>query len=325
MARRELGPASLAVLQAVAAAMTDDDRHVLVACSGGADSLALAFGAQRVGARLGRPVGAAIVDHGLQPGSTAVAARARDQLSSLGLAPVRVLTVQIDATDRSGPEGAARSARYAALDAEAAANHATVLLGHTLDDQAETVLLGLARGSGPRSLAGMAQRSGRLLRPLLGLRRSVTQQACRELGLEPWTDPQNDDRQFTRVRVRHTVLPVLEAELGPGIAEALARTADLARDDADLLDQLAAAADPGTDTLDCAALLDLPAALRTRVIRRWLLRHGVPEPTAVHVGMVAALVTAWRGQESVDLPRVRVLRQAGHLTIQPARDESLKN
>ena len=317
MARRELGPASLAVVQAVAAALTDADRHLLVACSGGADSLALAFGAQRVGERLGRPVSAAVVDHGLQPGSAAVAARARDQLSNLGLTPARVLPVQIDRSDRRGPEGAARSARYAALEAEAAGHHATVLLGHTLDDQAETVLLGLARGSGARSLAGMAQRAGRLLRPLLGLPRRVTQQACRELGLEPWTDPQNDDRQFTRVRVRVTVLPTIEAELGPGIAEALARTADLVRDDADLLDQLAATADPGTDTVDCAALLELPAALRTRVIRRWLLRHGVPEPTAAHVGMVAALVTAWRGQERVDLPRVRVSRQAGHLTIQP--------
>ena len=319
MARRELGPASLAVVQAVAASLTETDRHLLVACSGGADSLALAFAAQRVARRLGRPVGAAVVDHGLQPGSAAVAVRARDQLSDLGLTPVRVLTLQVDPTDRSGPEGAARAARYAALDAEAAADQATVLLGHTLDDQAETVLLGLARGSGTRSLAGMAPRSGRLLRPLLRLRRSVTQQACHELGLEAWTDPQNTDRQFSRVRVRHPVLPTIEAELGPGIAEALARTADLARDDADLLDRLAAEADPGTNTLDCAALLGLPAALRTRVIRRWLLRHGVPEPTAGHVGMVAALVTAWRGQDWVDLPRVRVARQAGHLTIQPSR------
>ena len=222
MARRELGPASLAVVQAVSAALTEADRHLLVACSGGADSLALAFAAHRVATRLGRPVGAAVVDHGLQPGSAAVAVRARDQLSELGLSPVRVLPIQIDPTDRSGPEGAARAARYAALDAEAAADQATVLLGHTLDDQAETVLLGLARGSGTRSLAGMAARSGRLLRPLLGLRRSVTQQACYELGLEAWTDPQNADRQFSRVRVRHSVLPTIEAELGPGIAEALA-------------------------------------------------------------------------------------------------------
>jgi len=319
MARRELGPASLAVVQAVAAAVTDADQRLLVACSGGADSLALAFAAERVASRLGRAVGAVVVDHGLQPGSADVAVRVRDRLRGLGLDPVRVVTVHIDRATRGGPESAARAARYAALEAEAAAvpPPAAILLGHTLDDQAETVLLGLARGSGTRSLAGMAARTGNLVRPLLGLRRRVTEQACDELGLEPWTDPQNADRIFTRVRVRTSVLPAVEAELGPGIAEALARTAQLARDDADLLDQLAVAADPGTDTLDCASLHELPAALRTRVIRRWLLRHGVPEPSAVHVRMVAALVTAWRGQERVDLPRVRVIRQAGQLTIQP--------
>ena len=136
------------------------------------------------------------------------------------------------------------------------------------------MLLGLARGSGVRSLAGMAVRSGRLLRPLLGLRRALTEQACAELGLQPWSDPHNADPAYARVRARRDALPALEAALGPGIAEALARTAALARDDADLLDALAADADPGTDTLDCAELAALPAALRTRVIRRWLLRHG---------------------------------------------------
>jgi tRNA(Ile)-lysidine synthase len=157
----------------------------------------------------------------------------------------------------------------------------------------------------------MAARSGRLVRPLLGLRRSVTERACTELGLNPWRDPHNVDRRFARVRARVTVLPTLEAELGPGIVEALARTAALARDDADLLDQLAAEADPGTDTLDCAALLALPAALRTRVLRRWLLRHGADEVTMAHLVAVDALVTDWRGQGSADLPTVRVTRQDG--------------
>ena len=140
-----------------------------------------------------------------------------------------------------GPEAAARQARYRALDAEARARAATVLLGHTLDDQAETVLLGLARGSGSRSLAGMVPRAGHLVRPFLQIRRTTTEQVCAELGLEPWQDPHNSDRRFTRVRVRDTVLPTLEAELGPGVAEAWRRTAELVRDDNELLDQLAAA------------------------------------------------------------------------------------
>jgi tRNA(Ile)-lysidine synthase len=312
MARRELGPATLAVSQAVAAALTEADTHLLVACSGGADSLALAFGALRAATTSRRQLTAMVVDHALQPGSATIAQRARDQLCRLGIAEVVISRVTID-PGQGGPEAAARRARYSALEAEAATRKATIWLGHTLDDQAETVLLGLARGSGSRSLTGMAARSGRLVRPLLGLRRSVTEQACVELGLDPWRDPHNADRRFARVRVRATVLPTLEAELGPGIVEALARTASLVREDADLLDQLAADADPGTDTLDCAALLALPAALRTRVLRRWLLRHGADEATLSHVGMVDALVTDWHGQGPAHLPGVSVTRQDGRV------------
>ena len=317
MARRELGPATLAVSQAVAAALTESDVHLLVACSGGADSLALAFGAHRAATAHRRRLTAVVIDHALQPGSAAVAARAEDQLCGLGFGEVVVVPVRIEVADPGGPEAAARQARYAALRAEAATRQATIWLGHTLDDQAESVLLGLARGSGTRSLAGIAPRADRLVRPLLSLRRSVTEQACTELGLDPWRDPHNADPRFTRVRVRSQVLPTLEAELGPGIAEALARTAALARDDADLLDRLAADADPGTDILDCAALLALPAALRTRVIRRWLLRHGAAEVASRHVAMVSGLVTAWRGQGPIDLPGVRVTREDGSLTCLP--------
>ena len=316
MARRELGPATSAVSQAVAAALTESDTHLLVACSGGADSLALAFGALRAAAASSRQLSAMVVDHGLQSGSAAVAEQARDQLCGLGILDVVISRVNVD-SGRGGPEAAARQARYAALGAEADTRQATIWLAHTMDDQAETVLLGLARGSGPRSLTGMATRSGRLVRPLLGLRRSVTERACAELGLEPWSDPHNDDPRFARVRVRRAVLPTLEAELGPGVAEALARTAALARDDADLLDVLAADADPGTDILDAAALLDRPAALRTRVIRRWLLRHGADEVTASHVAAVDALVTRWHGQGEIHLPGVRVTRQDGSLHCQP--------
>jgi tRNA(Ile)-lysidine synthase len=317
MARRELGPATLAVAQAVTAALTESDSHLLVACSGGPDSLALAFGALRAATTHRRQLTAVVVDHGLQPESAVVAERARDQLCGIGLTDVVVVPVQIQIAGPGGPEAAARQARYAALRAEAATRQATIWLGHTLDDQAESVLLGLARGSGLRSLAGIAHRAGDLVRPLLGLRRAVTEQACTELGLDPWQDPHNIDPRFARVRVRSRVLPTLEAELGPGVTEALARTAALARDDADLLDQLAADADPGTDTLDCAELLTRPAALRSRVIRRWLLRHGTAEVTALHVASVDALVTGWRGQREIHLPAVRVTRQDGTLHCRP--------
>jgi tRNA(Ile)-lysidine synthase len=215
----------------------------------------------------------------------------------------------------SGPEADARAARYQALEAEAQLRGATVLLGHTLDDQAETVLLGLARGSGNRSLAGMVPRSGHLLRPLLGIRRQATVRACAELGLAPWRDPDNADRRYTRVRVREVVLPTLEAELGPGIAEALSRTAELVRDDADLLDRLAAQRFDGKDTLDCEHLMAEPPALRRRIIRLWLIGHGIGDLSLQHIASVEQLVTQWRGQQRVDLPGGSVSRLAGHLHL----------
>jgi tRNA(Ile)-lysidine synthase len=321
MARRALGPATLALVQAVEASLEDRDRCLLVACSGGADSLALALAAVNVGRRRGLPVAAAVVDHGLQPSSAEQSATTASTLTALGVADVTVRTVTV-VTTGSGPEAAARAARYRALEDAASARRATVLLGHTRDDQAETVLLGLARGSGARSLAGMAPRSGlggRWLRPLLGLSRELTERACRENDLVPWRDPHNVDPSFARVRVRQTVLPVLEAELGPGIAAALARTATLARDDADLLDALAADADPGTAALDCGLLDGLPAALRRRVLGRWLrLEHGLGDLSAGHLFAVEALITDWHGQVGVDLPGgVRVRRVAGTLELQP--------
>lgn len=317
MARRALGPATLRVVQAVEAALTSDDRALTVACSGGADSLALAVGVRHVLLRRGLPGSAVVVDHQLQPGSAVTADRARQQLAAVGYADVVVLPVRVDLTAGDGLEAAARTARYRALDAEGVRRAATVLLGHTLDDQAETVLLGLARGSGPRSLAGMARRSGRLLRPLLGLRRAVTEEVCAEAGLEPWQDPHNADDRFARARTRGRVLPLLETELGPGVAEALARTAELARDDADLLDELAVQAHPASETLDCALLLGTPAALRRRVIRRWLLARGAPEVGYAHVLAVEDLVVRWHGQQAAQLPGVRVRRVAGRLVGDP--------
>lgn len=261
--------------------------------SGGPDSLALAAAAATV-----LPTTALIVDHGLQPGSERVAAVAREQALGLGCAAARVLTVQVGAD--GGPEAAARRARYAAL--EAARDGDPVLLAHTLDDQAETVLLGLGRGSGARSIAGMRECDPPWYRPLLDIRRHVTHAVCAEAGVTPWDDPHNHDRHFTRVRLRLDVLPALESALGGGVAEALARTAASLREDTDLLDGLAGRhlqdARVGAD-LDISAVRDLPAALRRRVLRAWLISGGGSGLTDLQIRAVDALITDWRGQGGV--------------------------
>ncbi|MBB6120879.1 tRNA lysidine(34) synthetase TilS [Nocardiopsis algeriensis] len=306
-------PAVAAVRLAVRRALAGlpSGTTVLTACSGGADSLALAGAAAFEAPRLGLRAGAVTVDHGLQEGSDARADDVAKVLAGLGLDPVVVRRVEV--ADRGGPEGAAREARYAALAEEAAARApAVILLGHTLDDQAETVLLGLARGSGARSLSGMAPRSGDHLRPLLGLERDTVRRACDLMGFTAWEDPHNHDPRFARSRVRHEALPALERTLGPGIAAALARTAALLRDDADALDSLAgelyaeaavAEGDPGP-VLSVPVLRNTPAALRTRVLRRAALAAGCPAGalSAHHVRELEKLVTAWRGQAHIDLP-----------------------
>lgn len=282
-----------AVLAAFARAHLDGVERWSVALSGGADSLALTA----VAARL-RPTTALIVDHGLQPGSGAVAERAREQAIALGCADAQVL--RVDVGTRGGPEAAARTARYAAL--RTARDGAPVLLAHTLDDQAETVLLGLGRGSGARSLAGMRAHDGPWCRPLLGVRRASTVAVCAELGLTPWQDPHNTDPRFTRVRLRTEVLPLLEQVLGGGVAEALARTAAALREDTEALD--AAAAEVGTTapTLPVGDLHGLSAAVRRRVIRSWLLAGGACDLTDTQIRAVDALVTAWHGQGGVAVP-----------------------
>ncbi|HXR43715.1 MAG TPA: tRNA lysidine(34) synthetase TilS [Pseudolysinimonas sp.] len=318
--RPRLTPAVADIRRAVRAALPPSGR-VLVALSGGPDSLALAAATAFEAPRAGIPAGAVVVDHGLQAGSSEVAERAAEQARQLGLDPVRVVRVQIG--DAGGPEAAARAARYGALDAAAAELDAVVLLGHTLDDQAETVLLGLARGSGPASLQGMAPATGVYRRPLLGIRRSATRQACTDAGLEPWDDPQNDDPAFTRVRVRGTVLPVLEAELGPGVAEALARTAEQLREDAEALDgfaeevaeDLAEHIEAGL-ALPVAALASNPPALRQRLIRLAVSSEFGVALSRAQTLEVARLVTDWHGQAGVDLPGVMVVRRGGMLHLQ---------
>jgi tRNA(Ile)-lysidine synthase len=297
---------------------------VLVALSGGPDSLALAAATAFEAPRAGLRAGAVVVDHGLQAGSADVAARAADQARELGLDPVVVTAVEVGS--EGGPEAAAREARYAALAAAASgAGARAVLLGHTLDDQAETVLLGLARGSGVTSLSGMAAVSGIYLRPLLGIRRATTLQACVDAGLEPWHDPQNGDPAFARVRVRESVLPMIEAELGPGIAEALARTAELVREDSEALDhfaeeqveELAEHAEAGL-SLSVAGLAHNPAALRQRIIRLAVASEFGVSLSRVQTLEVARLVTDWRGQGELHLPGVRVVRQGARLVFSAA-------
>ena len=288
---------AVAALKAVVAAFVSEhasgDERWCVALSGGADSLALAAAAAAA-----KPSTALIVDHRLQRDSMRVAATARGQALSLGCVDAQVLCVDVGTT--GGPEAAARTARYRALDD--ARGDAPVLLAHTLDDQAETVLLGLGRGSGSRSIAGMRPCDPPWYRPLLGIRRALTHAACAELGLTPWQDPHNADRRFTRTRLRTEVLPLLEEVLGGGVAEALARTATALREDTDTLDELArqALAEVGAGGgLDTAGLAALPEAVRRRVIRGWLLAGGASGLTDKQIRGVDTLVTAWRGQGGV--------------------------
>ncbi|AAZ56930.1 tRNA lysidine(34) synthetase TilS [Thermobifida fusca] len=283
---------------------------VLVACSGGPDSLALAGATAFVAPRLGLRAGGVTVDHGLQEGSAERADTVAALLRNLGFDPVERVSVTVGTA--GGPEAAARSARYAALEKTADVHQAAaVLLGHTRDDQAETVLLRLARGSGARSLAAMATRTGRYLRPFLDVDRRTVHEAASLMGFEPWSDPHNTDPAYTRSRVRHEALPVLERVLGPGITEALARTATLLRDDADALDAWADQAQQqvgrGPTALDAAGLAGLPRAIRTRLLRRIALAAGCPAGalTAEHVFALDRLVTEWRGQSHVDLPGAR--------------------
>jgi tRNA(Ile)-lysidine synthase len=322
--RPRLTPAIADVRNAVRGALAAGIPHdslVLVALSGGPDSLALAAATAFEAPRAGIRAGAIILDHGLQEGSAEVAARVSAQATALGLDPVLVLRIEVGT--EGGPEAAAREARYSAL-AEVASDTdaARILLGHTLDDQAETVLLGLARGSGAASLWGMSPSTGRYLRPLLGIRRATTVQCCADSGLEPWTDPHNGEARFRRVRVRNTVLPLLESELGPGIAEALARTAAQLREDGEALDhfaeeiaeELADIAEAGI-SLPVAALAANPPALRQRLIRLAVDSEFHVSLSRAHTLEVARLVTDWHGQGPLDLPGVRVERRGGLLVF----------
>jgi tRNA(Ile)-lysidine synthase len=322
-----LHPSVAAVRLGVRRSLADlaPGRTVLVACSGGADSLALLAATVVEGHKAGLRVVGATIDHGLQSGSAAHATLVVDQMAGLGVDETVGARVHVE-DGGLGPEAGARRARYAMLDQLAAhLDAATVLLGHTRDDQAETVLLGLARGSGGRSLAGMRRAFDRYRRPLLDVPRVDTVTACQVEGIRFWEDPHNRDPAYTRARVRHTVLPALELHLGPGVAATLARTADQLRSDMDLLDDLAdvalarlAAPDGG---LPVVALAAEPDAVRRRVLRLTALAAGAPAAELFHEHVLAldALVTDWHGQKWVDLPgHRRGVRRDGVLRVMPA-------
>jgi tRNA(Ile)-lysidine synthase len=320
--RPGLDPAVADVRRAVRAALAGLGGPIVVGLSGGADSLALAAAVAFEAPKAGIAATAVVIDHGLQDGSDQVAARAAAVAESLGL-PARTIRVEVGL--EGGPEAAARDARLGALhEAAREAGASTVLLAHTLDDQAETVLIGLARGSGATSLGGMAPSRDddgiRWVRPLLALRRATTRAACVAQGLPPWDDPHNLDRRFLRVRVRQDVLPLLETSLGPGVAEALARTADQLREDADAfadmidetIEDIVEHAEAGI-AVSVAALAANPPALRHRIIRHVVASEFGVSLTRAQTLEVARLVTDWAGQGPLDLPGCRALRRGDRL------------
>ena len=284
---------------------------VLIGVSGGADSLALAFASELEAEKLAIKLIAVVVDHQLQPGSSEIANKVSKTLNF----ETRIEKVNVEITD--GLEASARRARYVAFEKVAKELSAVaIFLGHTKDDQAETVLLGLARGSGARSLSGMAIRNGIYVRPFLKITREQTLATCKELNLEPWNDPHNDDQNFLRVRARKNVLPIMERELGPGISDALVRSANLLRDDADALDYLADQYWAKEKSLEISKLETLPRAVRTRVLRLALFEKGVSQLSSEQVSQVEALISNWKGQGEVSLPAgVKVSRISGRLTL----------
>jgi tRNA(Ile)-lysidine synthase len=295
--------------------------RILLAVSGGADSLLLAAATNLEASKVGIQLNALVVDHQLQNGSGDVAASAQKKLFELGITEAKVAEVLVSNNSGSGGmEAAARSARYKALDDEADLIGAVaIFLGHTEDDLAETVLLGLARGSGTRSLSGMAFHVGRYVRPFLELTRAQVLAACKESGIEFWSDPQNDDLSFARVRVRNELLPKMEKEIGPGISKALARTSRILREDADALDLIAGdlfatLVDPAQIPIELIS--ELPSAVRKRVIKRAIEAMGAPTLTAEQILEVDALVGAWKGQGAVALAGgITVRRDSGRLTL----------
>ena len=310
-------PALWQIRKAVKPWLSDSAQPVLFGCSGGADSMALAVALFME--RSNTKVIPIVIDHGLQEGSAQITSQTIERLKQIGFTQVESARAQVTMTD--GLEASARRARYQLFNQFIETYQPKYfLLAHTLNDQAENVLLGLARGSGARSLSGMAVKNNIFVRPLLKISRELTTAACSEARIEIWSDPHNEDLRFTRVRVRKNLLPIIEDNLGPGITEALVRSADLLRDDADALDGFAAEyfnqADPFN--LDVKELERLPKAITTRVLRLAIYKAGAPAGSlsAEHISAAQALISDWHGQKEVSLPgNVKLLRNSGRITL----------
>jgi len=296
-----------------------EHHNILVGCSGGADSLALTHALFLEAPAFNLTLIPVVVDHDLQAGSAEVAARTVAELKSWGM--VNIFTAKAHVVMNDGLEASARRARYQIFE-QAMETFASsyFFLAHTLNDQAESVLLGLARGSGTKSLSAMADINGKYIRPLLSVNRATTEAACAEANISFWNDPHNQNQKFTRVRVRENILPIMERDLGPGISPALARSAAILREDAAALDQWAEAEFAGFDpiSLDCPKLLELPKAIRSRILRLAIYAAGAPVGglTAEHLAPVEALITDWKGQGEISLPGgVKVSRFSGRLSL----------
>ena len=279
---------------------------VVVGCSGGADSVALLALTAAAGLR---PL-AVHVDHRLRVESAADADTVRAAAERVG-ATWRTVPVTIDAG--ANLEARARDARYAALEsARVEAGADWVLVGHTADDQAETVLLNVLRGAAAAGLAGMAARRDRIARPLLALRRSETRALCAAHGLAVVEDPMNDDVAFTRVALRRQVLPLLESIAGRDLVPVLARQAEVLRAESDFLDDLARAAWPGASEPSASVLAALDPVLARRAVRVWL---GVPPPS--HAEVERVLQVARGDRRAAQLAGGRgIRRSAGRLLLE---------
>jgi tRNA(Ile)-lysidine synthase len=308
MTAQNTSPATMQVRHGVRTALANLQPAdlVLVACSGGPDSMALAKAVSLEAPLAHIGAGAIVVDHGWSQSSQEVVARTVVSLETMGLAPV--LTAKLPPHEKS--ETAARDLRYAAISQAAAETSArAVFLGHTQDDQAETLLMRLARGSGTKSLAGIPPKRDIFVRPLLGVSRQVTHEACQEWSLVTWQDPANFDTRHTRVRVRQKVLHALADALGEGVAQGLARSANLLRDDAEVLDGLAAQTfdlvfDQQNQTLNAEKLAAEQPAISRRVLLNWVSQCGVPkaELTFLHASQLQSLLSREQNSTRVALP-----------------------
>ena len=313
-----------AVREALETLHLKPDSLVLVACSGGPDSLALASAVAFEAPRLNLRAGAVIVDHNLQQGSDQVARKAAEQCETLGLDPVVVKQVKVSQAGE-GLEAAARNARYSALaEARLELGAQLVMTGHSLEDQAETVLLGLTRGSGLKSISGMPSfdPERKLLRPLLGVERETLKQSLRDQGIEYWEDPHNQDPSFARVRVRN-LLSTLEAELGPGFVQGLSRSAEIAATAEDFLAAQAAELEQrfrigkGSKAVSypISELEQLHPAVLSQLIKLVCERAGAKSVSLVQVETISRLISDWHGQKPTQLSGITVERVKDHLVF----------